>query len=359
MEKSGRIYQIDLFRFIAALSVVLYHYMFRGYAADDLSVINYGEIGDHFKYGYLGVDLFFIISGFVITLSIKNSSLIKFIISRITRLYPVYWIGVLLSFIVMISVGGSRYNVDLKQALINLTMFQNYLGVESVDNVYWSLFVEMKFYFLIGLFLILNKFKKINLDYLIVSWLLFSIVYGLFSDLAFIKLMNSIFILYWSSYFIAGMTFYRIFQTGFKIKYAVILITCLFISSFHAIGRIEGLKTHYNTSYSEYTIVCIISLFYLLMFLVSIGKLKTINSSKLIKIGMLTYPLYLIHQNIGYIIFNNLNEYMNKYIILIATVILMIILSYIISNKIEVKINRVLKNKLLNLIGEKREKALF
>jgi peptidoglycan/LPS O-acetylase OafA/YrhL len=89
MTEKKRIYQIDLFRFLAAIAVVLFHYMFRGYVQDDM-LINFNTIGSFFKYGYLGVNLFFIISGFVISLSIKHNSLIKFIISRFTRLYPIY-----------------------------------------------------------------------------------------------------------------------------------------------------------------------------------------------------------------------------------------------------------------------------
>ena len=76
MKKNNRIYQIDLFRFVAALSVVLYHYLFRGWAADNMSDVNFSEIGHFFQYGYLGVHLFFIISGFVILLSIKHKSII-------------------------------------------------------------------------------------------------------------------------------------------------------------------------------------------------------------------------------------------------------------------------------------------
>ena len=63
--KAKRLYQIDLFRFIAALMVVLFHYTFRGFIANS-SILEFPVLGSLFKYGYLGVDLFFMISGFVI-----------------------------------------------------------------------------------------------------------------------------------------------------------------------------------------------------------------------------------------------------------------------------------------------------
>ncbi len=82
------------------------------------------------------------------------------------------------------------------------------------------------------------------------------------------------------------------------------------------------------------------------MYIVAIGNLKSLNSPKLLKLGLLTYPLYLIHQNIGFIIFNNLNGYINKYILLTATIILMIFISYILSNYYERKVSSYLNEKI-------------
>jgi len=90
MSEPKRIYQIDLFRFIAAFAVVLYHYLYRGYAAGNMSLLRFDGVGEYFRYGYLGVDLFFIISGFVIAFSIKHLSLRKFFNSRFKRLYPIF-----------------------------------------------------------------------------------------------------------------------------------------------------------------------------------------------------------------------------------------------------------------------------
>ena len=87
-------------------------------------------------------------------------------------------------------------------------------------------------------------------------------------------------------------------------------------------------------------------LFYFLMLLVSCDKLNKINSSKLTKFGMLTYPLYLIHQNIGFIIFNNLENYINKYVLVVSTIILMLFISFILSDIYESRVSNYLKSKL-------------
>ena len=82
-----RIYELDAFRGIAAMAVVLYHYSTR-----------YNEIFDvtsflNFSFGWMGVPLFFILSGFVITLSVNRcKSPFEFLYRRFIRLYPTYWI---------------------------------------------------------------------------------------------------------------------------------------------------------------------------------------------------------------------------------------------------------------------------
>ena len=86
-----RVNEIDLLRFFAALAVAFYHYAFRGYAANNLSIMPYPLLEPIAKYGFLGVELFFMISGFVILMTAASGSLKGFIVSRIVRLYPAVW----------------------------------------------------------------------------------------------------------------------------------------------------------------------------------------------------------------------------------------------------------------------------
>jgi peptidoglycan/LPS O-acetylase OafA/YrhL len=332
MKKNNRIYQIDLFRFIAAISVVLFHYLFRGWAADNLSDVSFNEIGHFFKYGYLGVDFFFIISGFVILLSIKKRSISKFIISRFSRLYPIYWICLILSFSVIVLIGEPRYNADFNQFFFNISMLQNYLGVKSIDGVYWTLFVEMKFYiFIVGTYLLLNKLIEFKIEYLVIFWLSLTLFYIPLHELSIFKILNYFLILQWSSYFIAGMIFFQIYKNGSSIKYLILLSISFAISLYYAFSNIGYIEIKYNTSFSPLIIGITIFIFYLVMFLVTTNEMKKINSPKLMQLGLLTYPLYLIHQNIGYIIFNNFGEHFNKYLLAFITILLMITISFVLS----------------------------
>lgn len=345
MSQSKRIYQIDLFRFIAALAIVCYHYLYRGYKAGNMSLLRFDEISEYFKYGYLGVDLFFMISGFVIAFSIKHLSLSKFCYSRFKRLYPMYWICLMITAVVTYFFGYPRYQVTFKQLLANLTMAQELFKQGNVDGAYWSLFVELKFYLIISLYLIINKYRKLSLDYLIYFWLIVSSLRFFVGPSPVYDFLHELFIIDWSAYFIAGMVCCQLFLRGSAIRYYFALSWCLYLSIDGAIGRIHWLERTFHSQFSPYIIAVAILLFYLLLLLVSCKKLQVLNSPKLVKIGMLTYPLYLIHQHVGFIIFNQLHLYLNKYVLVFSVTALMLAVAYILNNKVEPRVAKFFKLK--------------
>ncbi len=85
-----RIEGLDILRLFAALSVVIFHYSFRGAAADDLTRVSLPALVPITKYGYLGVDLFFVISGFVIAWSAEGRHWLQFAVARFARIYPAF-----------------------------------------------------------------------------------------------------------------------------------------------------------------------------------------------------------------------------------------------------------------------------
>lgn len=102
-------------------------------------------------YGWLGVELFFLISGFVICMSCWGKRPQDFFISRVVRLYPAYWVAVLITAAVVVAAGYSfttAKDITARTVLINLTMLQQPFGAPLVDPSYWTLWVEMLFYLL-------------------------------------------------------------------------------------------------------------------------------------------------------------------------------------------------------------------
>lgn len=355
-KQSKRFYQIDLLRFIAAMGIVLAHYLFRGYRADNLSVISFEELGDWMKYFFVFIDLFFIISGFVITLSIRGKTLREYVKSRVLRVFSVYWVCALITYLVIVLFGAPRFNASFTQFLANLTLMHDLMDIEALDGVYWTMVIEVKFYLLSAVYVAIQHFKKVTIEACAYLWLGLSVLYVFFSHTTIMFLANLALILEWAPAFIAGMLMARMYKTNkITVVNGMALITCVLLSVYHRLHFIMGAAMYFKTDASEPLVVGLVVLMYLLVFLIVRNKLKFLNKPFFIYLGILTYPLYLLHQNIGYIIFNNLNEYLNKYVILSFTILFMLVLSYILNRYVEAPITKYL-NSILSTVNRGRKK---
>lgn len=335
MASKDRFYEIDLLRFLAALAVVLYHYAFRGFAEGGYSPVEYPVLGEFFKYGAYGVQLFFIISGFVILMTATKRDAAHFVISRITRLYPAFWVCVSLTALVIMWKGGALFQVDLIQYILNLSMVSGFVGVEMVDGVYWTLLVELKFYALIFVLLIFGQIHRI--EWFLAFWLVLT---GISLVLPLPKIITFLFLTEWSAFFIAGALFYLIHQKGLDLIRGGMLGLSLVLALFENLRQIEGLEQMYNSYFSSVVTSALVCSFYVAFLLISLGKTKHFRSEKLVKLGVLTYPLYLIHQNIGFIIFHELGDSVNRYVLLVGLVLVMMLAAWLIHKVIEQPLGR-------------------
>ncbi|MDH7913951.1 acyltransferase [Winogradskyella sp. SYSU M77433] len=343
-----RLYHLDLIRLFATIYVVFYHYCFRGYAKGNFSILKFSPLEDFSEYGYLGVELFFIISGFIILISARNSDLKKFYISRFRSLNPAFWFSVLLTSFIVFIFGYPLFQLTYGQVLLNLiTMFNEFLGVEHVDGVYWSLVVELKFYFLIAIILFFNLIRYIRFF----AWVLLSIaiiqIIIPFAEAPYLlKIVYYVCFASKGTYFVAGMFIYFMKSEKKLIKNLLPILLAYVVSNKIAHDDTFIRNERYFNSYDENVVMLIITLFFIIMFLVGIDKLKPFNKKFFLKLGILTYPLYLLHQNIGFIMFNKLKLYINKWFLLSSVIIFMLILSYVVNKYIEIPLANYLKEKL-------------
>lgn len=132
----------------------------RGFAA--LYVVLYHLNGDFafplLAYGYLGVQLFFVISGFIITYVHSQdrgfASLKKFIVRRFTRIYPAYWAALLPVLLLFFTVPGIGlpWHTEPLNVIRNFLLLQN--PDQSILGVAWSLVYEIMFYTIFGVWVI-------------------------------------------------------------------------------------------------------------------------------------------------------------------------------------------------------------
>lgn len=161
-------------RGIAALLVVWQHtteYLLQATASNHLDSIA-RPIIQTIDPGRVGVICFFLISGFIIPSSLKHrheNALREFAIKRFFRLYPAYWLSILLAILVDTLI-LMQATPSPAQVIANATMAQNILGYTHIQGLYWTLQVELIFYGLCALLFHLNALhdtKKILLTIVI------------------------------------------------------------------------------------------------------------------------------------------------------------------------------------------------
>lgn len=150
-----RLAAIDALRGLAALSVVLYHFL--GFIP--LMSIPVGAAGDILvavtRYGHLGVEVFFVLSGYVIAMTAARYSFspgvgARFVLRRLVRIVPPYWAVVGLTSATFLAGQGAGYfrntTVTAEQVGAHLIYAQNLLGYMPLDDAYWTLCLEVQFY---------------------------------------------------------------------------------------------------------------------------------------------------------------------------------------------------------------------
>ncbi len=289
MNEQRRYKELDALRGVAALFVVFFHF-----------TMGREEYNSFFKLGTTGVDLFFIISGFVIFMSLqKISKGIDFVINRISRLYPTYWTCVFFTFIMISSFSIYTKTFIAKTDLItlsgNLSMFQFYFQIKDLEATYWTMIIEMIFYISMYVLYKLDALKYIT-TIGIISCIVDILIIYYFHDIYYIKeIIYWIPLLQFLPLFFAGIIFYkiRINKENKFLNYGIIIF-CLFcqFALFPDTGRSRRF-----ISRPEY--IMMLSLYFVLFILFVNFKLSFIVNQMSLFFGRISFALYLTHCHIS------------------------------------------------------------
>ncbi len=287
--ENDRLLALDSLRAIAALAVLFYHYT-SGYEH---------VVGPHIQpvpsveFGYLGVDLFFVISGFVIAWTLqRSSSLADFAFGRVARLYPAYLAGAAITGIVIFGFGFNPTHIQTSDVAWNTVIgLPQLVNAQNLDASYWTLGVEVSFYVMAAL--VASGLPKVRFEIFCLAWLIASLVVRLLlpGHIRFQLLLVS----NYSPLFVAGAMLFALSPAMQPdrltfVTFAAAIAMCFVGADPRWLRPASGAG---------------LCLFVGLVFGAATGRLAFLNFRPLVVVGQASYSLYLIHQIVGYWIISN------------------------------------------------------
>lgn len=275
--KQSTLHSLQVLRAIAATSVVYFH----------IEVMP--------KFGSFGVDIFFVLSGFVMAMVIANGqSARNFSISRIARIVPLYWILttclLLLAALKPDLLNSTTANlINYIKSIFFIPYFKENGSLTPMLAVGWTLNYEMFFYFCIWISIIVSR--RI---YLLLTFILLITSYIVLGNLIDNRVMNGFFRSTLLFEFAFGMLSFYIYERFKSIKFSIIplIITALLSYCLMAWTEVLGINIDRIYVYGLPSVVLILSLTLLEN---SIFSKDNIVTSLLVNIGNASYATYLSH----------------------------------------------------------------
>jgi len=155
--KTKRILELDALRAISCLNLLLFHFTY-------VYANKYGfstPLGFAFPYGKYGVELFFMLSGFVNAMTFVGKRSVKdFIFARAIRIFPSYWAVILLTVFLLSYLPLFHWQLSPGEIWANLSPMPRLFGYENFEPVTWTLQIEMLFYATLVIMMMCGAFKN-------------------------------------------------------------------------------------------------------------------------------------------------------------------------------------------------------
>ncbi|MFJ8312665.1 MULTISPECIES: acyltransferase family protein [unclassified Streptomyces] len=299
----SRLRALDGLRLIAALMVALYHYggrsgdISKGWGASPKKL--FPATHEWFSYGCLGVQIFFVISGFVICMSGWGRPLRSFFASRVARLYPAYWAALVIVTAVFALPWVVYKTVTPSEFLVNLTMLQMPVGVHRVLGVCWTLWAELRFYALFALCVVLPGATRRRVILFCAGWTLAAAITATAKQ----PVLDSVFMPEYAPFFIGGMGLYLLHRDRRDLIAWGIVGVSWAIGQHYAVASLWHKPNPAAFSNRQApVIIAIVTIGFLLVGAIALGYFRWANWSWLTVAGALTYPFYLVHEHLGWVV---------------------------------------------------------
>ncbi len=349
----GRLRALDGLRLVAALMVCAYHYGGRGgdiqHAWGSSPHHLFPRVAGAFSYGPLGVQIFFIISGFVICMSGWGRSVKDFAISRIVRLYPAYWAALIIVTVAFVAVGYQRpSDADL---LTNFTMLQMPAGAERVLGVCWTLWAEMRFYLLFTLFVVWPGATRKRVLVFCAVWT----VGALYADTSGQEFLKTALMPTYAPFFVGGMGLYLVYRFGHDAFAWGVVGVGFLLGQRYAVQDLVAPKHmdvfHHRT---QFAVIAIVALGFAAVAAVTLVPwIARVEWRWLTTAGALTYPFYLVHEHLGWVVIGKAREHtdLSAGVIFAGTVLAMLVLAWLMHRLVERPLAPLLKRVLSRPVG--------
>ncbi|MEU0520749.1 acyltransferase [Streptosporangium sp. NPDC006007] len=325
--RAARLTEIDLLRFVAAAAVLAFHFVeLKAWGGVEFAGLRKVSV-----LGVYGVQLFFMISGFVILMSVWGRTAGEFAVSRVARLYPAYWLSV---GVLGVPALTGLYGPGLKpwEILANLTMVQQGLRIPDLGVVYWTLWAELRFYLLIGLFALVGVTYRRCVIFLS-AWLFLALTATATKS----ALLEFLFMPWCAHYFIAGMALYLVHRFGSSAVPWALVGFCWILAVVRAVT--EGgvrVREYVGQAAGPYLIIGVLTAIFVTMGLLALGRLAWLRRRPaLATLGALTYPLYLLHHPVGALLVAPLAPLLPKGVVLAVAVTAALLVAHTVSRWFE------------------------
>jgi peptidoglycan/LPS O-acetylase OafA/YrhL len=240
-----------------------------------------------------------VISGFVIAYSAEGRTATGFAIARFSRIYPTFVLCMTLTFLTVLMIGRPDFTTSAGQWIANLLIAAPALHHPYMDSAYWSLVIEVTFYGWVTVLIAAGLFPR-RIDAIVLAWLCLSMANELTIDSRFIEV---VFLADDAGYFATGLMIYEFYRGRRDLVLYGTLCLSAGVAVFHAVHSLAWLRSHSGTTFDAWivAVICLTSITAIL--LATQIKRLPLPPRLVIAAGGMTYPLYLLHQQIGYTLF--------------------------------------------------------